>query len=420
MHVLVLSHSVFSSSTSSYLRIRADEFQENLQSFHAVNVLVKRGLYFSSTHSTTFSMPTPSATAIAGDSSSQLQLNLQEMISDLFLVLTEKEREVIKRRFALTGQSRQTLEKIGKHFNVTRERIRQIESIALGKLRRTVTTTRLDEVNKMAKGILRAKGGLMLEDMLVASVLKRLPNPTSLDGSVLKLSLAVDGELEHVGRSGTLKPFWRFASIALKDVQMLIDGAVKTLKKRGNCMQEAELVSAVQALRLLGDKQPSTELILSCLSIDTRLKMIEEGWGLTEWRFVRPRSIRDKVEIVLKKEAKPLHFVDIANRIREAHFDHKNVTVQAVHNELIRYPQFVLVGRGLYALREWGYEPGTVADVIERILKDKGPLSKKEIISEVGKQRRVKVGTISLNLQKIPYFVRVGRAVYDYDSSKKK
>ncbi len=112
--------------------------------------------------------------------------------------------------------------------------------------------------------------------------------------------------------------------------------------------------------------------------------------------------------------------MEIANRIKEAGFDHKNVTVQAVHNELIRYPQFVLVGRGLYALREWGYEPGTVADVIENILKKKGALSKKQIIEEVSKQRTVKVGTISLNLQKMPYFVRVGRAVYDFDPSKKK
>lgn len=364
-------------------------------------------------------MPTSTATS-TGNGQAQLQFNLQDMISDLFLVLTEKEREVIKRRFSLTGQARQTLEKIGKHFNVTRERIRQIESIALSKLRRTVGMTRLDDVNKMAKSVLRTKGGLMLEEILIASVLKRIANPTSIDGAVLKLSLSVDSELEHVGRSGTLKPFWRFNSIPLKDVQTIIESITKILKRRGTCMPGAETVSAVQALTLSLEKQPTAELILSCLLIDTRLKEIEEGWGLTEWRFVRPRSIRDKIEIILKKIGKPLHFVEIANLIREAHFDHKNVTVQAVHNELIRYPQFVLVGRGLYALREWGYEPGTVADVIERILKEKGPLTKKEIIAEVGKQRKVKVGTISLNLQKMPYFVRVGRAVYDYDPGKKK
>src|SRR3989338_11709154 len=74
-----------------------------------------------------------------------LSVNLPELLSNLFMVLTDKESQVIKKRFALQGQQKQTLEKIGKQFNVTRERIRQIESIALGKLRRTVRTTRLDE-----------------------------------------------------------------------------------------------------------------------------------------------------------------------------------------------------------------------------------------------------------------------------------
>ena len=58
---------------------------------------------------------------------------------------------MVRKRFALQGHQKQTLEKIGKHFNVTRERIRQIESIALGKLKRTVRTTKLDEVNDVAK-----------------------------------------------------------------------------------------------------------------------------------------------------------------------------------------------------------------------------------------------------------------------------
>ncbi len=351
---------------------------------------------------------------------SALNISLQDLLGDLFLVLTQKETEVIKRRFALAGQSKQTLEKIGKHFNVTRERIRQIESIALSKLKRTVRTTRLNEVNEIAKGILRTNGGLMLSSELVSSVLKRLPGAQLVDGSILKLSFAIDSEMAAEGHSLTYKPFWRLSTLSIEDISTIIDMAVKFLNKRHSCMKGAELVSSIQAMPVFQSRIPSSELINSCLSIDERLKEINEGWGLTEWRFVRPRSIRDKVEIVLKKVAHPMHFMEIANQIKEASFDHKNVTVQAVHNELIRYPQFVLVGRGLYALREWGYEPGTVADVIENILKQKGALSKKQIIEEVSKQRTVKVGTISLNLQKMPYFVRVGRAVYDFDASKKK
>ncbi len=362
-------------------------------------------------------MATLSSQTTAGNS--KLAVNLQSLLDDLFLVLTEKESMVIKRRFALQGQPKQTLEKIGKHFKVTRERIRQIEGIALSKLRRTVRTTKLNEVNEMAKGVLRVHGGVMREDDLISQVLKRMPNSTDLDGAVLRLSFSIDTEMSCSGHSGTFVPFWRLESLAMEDLSLIVDSIVKILKKRKSCMKKEELISSVQSLNLFKDRIPGKELISSTFTVDERLREIEDGWGLTEWRFVRPRSIRDKVEIVLRKSGTPLHFMEIANRIREAHFDHKNVTIQAVHNELIRYPQFVLVGRGLYALREWGYEPGTVADVIEKILKEKGPLSKKEIISEVGKQRTVKVGTISLNLQKMPYFVRVGRAVYAFDQKKK-
>jgi hypothetical protein len=360
-----------------------------------------------------------STAAPAKVANQQLKLDLQELLNNLFLVLTEKEVTVIKKRFALQGQQKQTLEHIGKHFNVTRERIRQIESIALGKLRRTVRTTQLHEVNELAKSILRAHGGLMREDDLISAVLKRIQGSTDLDGAVLRLAYSIDNEIVAGTRGNTFAAFWRLDSLSMDDTTLIVNNIVKILKKRKSCMQSDELVSAIQALNLFQDRMPSRELIVSCLKIDERLREIAEGWGLTEWRFVRPRSIRDKVEIILKKAGEPLHFMEIANRIRDAAFDHKNVTVQAVHNELIRYPEFVLVGRGLYALSEWGYEPGTVADVIERILKAKGPMSKKDIIAEVGRQRTVKVGTISLNLQKMPYFKRVGRAVYAFDASKK-
>ena len=137
------------------------------------------------------------------------------------------------------------------------------------------------------------------------------------------------------------------------------------------------------------------------------------------WRHINPRSIRDKAYIILKESKKPLHFIEIANEISEANFDKKVVTTQAVHNELIRYDQFVLVGRGLYALKEWGFKKGTVADVIEDLLDKKSPMSKQDIIKGVLKQRQVKKGTISLNLQKNDHFVRVGRAMYALDKSLK-
>ncbi|NIA02451.1 MAG: hypothetical protein GWP15_03635, partial [Nitrospirae bacterium] len=177
----------------------------------------------------------------------------------------------------------------------------------------------------------------------------------------------------------------------------------------------------VQIRQQLGDSIESYNdpMIISCLEVDKRLKRTEDGFGLMVWRHINPRSIRDKAYIVLKKEKDPLHFVEIANKITEASFDKKVVTTQAVHNELIRYDQFVLVGRGLYTLKEFGFSKGTVADVIEGLLKKKSPMKKQEIIEGVLKQRQVKKGTISLNLQKNPQFVRVGRAVYQLAKGKK-
>jgi len=67
-----------------------------------------------------------------------LKLNLSDIIEDIFMVLTEKEREVVVKRFSLDNKDRRTLESIGRTFNVTRERVRQIEKIALSKLKRTV------------------------------------------------------------------------------------------------------------------------------------------------------------------------------------------------------------------------------------------------------------------------------------------
>lgn len=346
-------------------------------------------------------------------------LDLKKILEEMFLVLTDKEKDVITKRFSLNNKPRQTLDRIGKSFNVTRERIRQIENIALGKLRRNVTNSKLRYINKLAKEILKKNGGVMLEEKIITDVLNNIHTTSGIDGSIIRLSLTIDSDLVANERTSVFEPFWRFKEISLKDIKVVIENVVKNLSRKGDLMGTEELFVYCQNLPEVKTRKPSNELILSCLSIDKRVRHIEEGWGLMSWRKVNPKSIRDKANIVLKKHGKPLHFVEIANKISEIGFDKKIVTVQAVHNELIRYPQFILVGRGLYALSEWGYQPGTVSDVVEKLLEKNGPMSKKEIIEQVLQQRKVKIGTISLNLQKKPQFVRIGRAVYDLDMSQK-
>ena len=152
--------------------------------------------------------------------------------------------------------------------------------------------------------------------------------------------------------------------------------------------------------------------IISTFTLDKRLKPVEGGIGLASWRHINPKTLRDKIYFVLNKQKKPLHFVEIVNKITELRFDNKRINLQAVHNELIRHDQFVLVGRGIYALKDWGYKEGTVAEIIQDILKDGKAKSQEDIIKEVLKQRHVKKITIILNLKNKPQFERIGREKY--------
>lgn len=343
--------------------------------------------------------------------SSWQKLALNDVIEEMFMVLTDKEREVLIRRYSLHNQPKETLEKIGEDFAVTRERVRQIENAALKKLRRTLSNTKLKDVTRAADGILHENDGLLLESKLIQKIIQTVTD-ISIDSNIVKLALGIEEDIIKVKKNSLFKPAWRLDQVQERIMRDIIDSAEEVLKKSQDALHGNELVEKVMKRHAL---KATPKFVIACLEVSKLFKRVEDGWGLMEWRHINPKSIRDKAYIVLKRAEKPLHFMEIANRIIEAEFDHKVVTVQAVHNELIRGENFVLVGRGLYALKEWGYVEGTVSDVIERILKKaQKPLEKSEIVKRVLAVRQVKIGTIALNLQKNPRFVRVGRAVYEY------
>ena len=122
-------------------------------------------------------------------------------------------------------------------------------------------------------------------------------------------------------------------------------------------------------------------------SISKQLATLNGQWGLIKWPTVNPKNIRDKIYVILKENGKPMHFNEIAADIKKSEFKRKDVTTQAIHNELIKDKRFVLIGRGIYALKEWGYEKGTVADIITDVLKKaEKPLHRDDIIKQVLKE----------------------------------
>lgn len=340
------------------------------------------------------------------------QLSLQEILNDLFIVLSDREKSILTRRFALISSPKATLEAIGEELSVTRERVRQIENLAIKKLKRTFSTTAFQQINQLTSEILKESGGLATEENLISAVLKELSDEAKHDKTILRLAFEINPEIRKIKKSKNLKPSWHLETIKLKEIKNVIQYALDILKNESEIIDEAKFIKQVQQ-KLNQEKLSLNPKTIKCaLSIDQRIKLVNEGYGLSTWRHVEPKSIRDKALIILKRKQKPMHFIEIANEISAAEFSKKQVTTQAVHNELIRYEDFVLVGRGLYALTEWGFKKGTVKDVLSNILREFGPLKKQEIIKKVLERRHVKVGTISLNLQKYPEFERVGRATY--------
>ena len=160
--------------------------------------------------------------------------------------------------------------------------------------------------------------------------------------------------------------------------------------------------------------------IRAIASISKQLSSLDDQWGLTKWPTVNPKNIRDKIYVILQNKKEPMHFNDIASAISSSKFRKKDVTLQAIHNELIKDPRFVLIGRGIYALRDWGYKKGTVSQIITSILEEsKTPLTREEIVKNVLKVRKVKETTVLLNLQNKKLYQRVDKNTYTVAKAEK-
>lgn len=348
-------------------------------------------------------------TTVNSSLAAQTLVELDGLVENLLLLLSDKEKDVIQKRFSLSGSRKYTLEEIGQEFSVTRERIRQIEKNALIKMKRNVFNTTLRHLHDYIGGVMRQHGGLIKEDE-IHNQLNNI-NSGKVDKGSLQLALALHEDLECVGNTINFYPYVKDKDIPAYSLKHVSNNLVEHLSKRGDVENLKSLQDQLEGV--LKEADFDFNRTKSLASIDKRLTVLDNDLvGLMEWRHIHPRTLRDKILYVLKAENRPLHFTYITEKISGFSFDHRPVNLQAVHNELIRHEQFVLIGRGIYALQEWGYERGTVAEVIKSILKDKGELNQDEIIDLVMKQRQVKTITIVLALKNGDKFERIGRKRY--------
>lgn len=342
--------------------------------------------------------------------SDQEKTNFYNSILDTLKILSPRSRDVINRRFGLKNGNKETLESIGEKYKITRERVRQVEEVALRELRKNFDTFPLKNwVAEVAK-ILENNQGVMREDLLFKEF-SGSPESNKISAALCFL-LNISNKFEYYPENKDYYSIWAFKDpIYINKARAIGEKLIEGLKKHGVPVPEENLESffaeIIEGEPVLVRKENSgnKDAIINYLSLSKLVeKNIFNEWGLVSWPEIRPRGIKDKAYLVLKKIKKPVHFKEIANLINSYKFDSKKANVQTVHNELIKDKRFVLVGRGLYALLEWGYEPGTVKDILISLLKKYGPLPKDEIIAKVTKTRFVKPNTILLNLQDKNYF----------------
>jgi hypothetical protein len=319
-----------------------------------------------------------------------MDYNYKKICSNLLSSLPSRVKEVVLRRFGLEKGKRETLEAIGDSFGITRERVRQIEEGGLDRIRPEIKN--YQNIFQDFSDYFKKQGGIKKEEIL----LNDLGGEKNQAQIYLLLSLG-EGFI-RLGDSEDFYPLWTTNKDCLISGKKTIDFLLNKLKE----------VSRPLSFKELRNFQPIDEIILnSYLEVSKKIQKNSENlYGLEDWPEINPRGIKDKAYLIFKKIGKPLHFMDVTKNIDGA-------LTQTVHNELIRDARFVLVGRGIYALSEWGYTPGQVKDVISVVLREsKNPLTKEEVLSQVLKQRMVKENTILLNLSNRNYFQKDTQGKY--------
>jgi len=340
----------------------------------------------------------------------QAIVNTETIVQEILTHIDrEREREIIARRFGLFDR-KETLEQIGELLNITRERVRQLEKSVLARLQTSAEAGDLPHTQD-------------LQDTFVHEL-----QELGTIARVTDLSARLTAENSRTDQS-------RIAFLARLCPQLVVieDNddfcqAVGIASVRDEKHIKSDIASLVAAIKKVGEPTAiddvagavggNTAEAQALASVSKSLATLNGRWGLVKWSMVNPKNIRDKIYVILKEHGKHMHFNEIAEAIKQSDFKRKDVTTQAIHNELIKDKRFVLIGRGIYALKEWGYAKGTVADIITEVLREAGePLHRDEIVKRVLKSRFVKETTILLNLQGKAQFKRVAKATYNLEEA---
>lgn len=328
----------------------------------------------------------------------------KQVTKNLLLALPPRAQDVVESRFGLAKDpDKKTLESIGNTYNITRERVRQIENFALNSIKKSEAYKREQNAFQELHDLLDDLGSVIAEEDLLEYV---APGNPSLQNH-FHLLLVLGEPFEKKREDAHFKHRWVQNEGTSQHVHRALHDLYKNIKEDDLIVEEKMMEMFTSRLKEVQERhRKNEETLRRWLNIS---KVIERNplgeWGLSSSSNIRARGARDYAYLVIRRHGSPLHFTEVAKEITRLFNEPAHVAT--CHNELIKdKDRFVLVGRGIYGLAEWGYTNGIVRDVILDVLKEHGSLHKNDLVEKVLKERYVKENTVLVNLQNKKYFKR--------------
>jgi len=333
--------------------------------------------------------------------------SLEEFLRSILRSLSPRGKDIICRRYgiflsrSLGDKTRfETLESIGQEYRITRERVRQLEADSLKRIAAAKRVDArfaqwikfLDHLFK-ERGYMIAERALFEEPLIEGDPAKQI-EPAGRHGYCIMFLLRLANKYIRRKEDDSFYAHWTSDLPRAERIARALRDVARRLETRAPISEE-EIIHMIKK-----QMEEPVSFSVACSYLALSKKIAKNKWneyGHASSALIRPRGMKDGAYVVLSRAQSPLHFSHIARQIQDV-FVNRNVHVQTVHNELIKDKRFVLVGRGLYALAEWGYEPGFVKDIIHNVLKERGSCKKEVIVAEVMKRRQVKENTIFMNL----------------------
>lgn len=321
--------------------------------------------------------------------------------------LAPRASDVILNRFGLnTEAEKKTLEEIGKKYNITRERVRQIEDAALASIKKSDAYRAEQETFDELKQLVVKLGSIVAEHELLPYISKDKGTQNHIN-----FFLTLGGAFKKHREDDHFHTRFSVDDEVVEKVHGSLKKLYTSLKDE-DLVPETEMIKKFfEQMKDVSEQYRDEEIAKRWLSMSKTISRNPLGeWGKATSPNIRTRGVKDYAYLVMRRHGSPMHFKEVSDSISKTF--NKKIHYATCHNELIKDPRFVLVGRGMYALAEWGYKAGIAREVITEILKREGPLSKEDVVKKVNKERYFKTNTILVNLANPKYFKKNKTGLY--------